>query len=126
MRIIEADLFTDIPRSIRIWLFGMMAIASIATILAFSGVERSPEPWVDPGKAVPAIDTPVLCLYLIDGEVTPVIAKMTYIFDAILNKTEFWHIDSEHAQQDLGRPYRWAILPSVPDRLLWATKRSGR
>ncbi len=127
-QLVEGRSFTSIPR----WMQTVFIIIILAMVVAlcFAVVDKqiprdSPQ-WIDPAESLPEPDTPIIGVYLIDGKQEPIRVLYFYAFDENANKTEWWKLDNDMAQVNMGRPYRWTPALIVPDVLLWSTIRDGR
>lgn len=123
--IIEGRTFTNIPGWVQFCL--VVLIAMLVILCMFLAVDKAMpdncEHWKDPAIVAPEPDKVVMGVYLIDGKEVPMAVKMVYLLDNYGMRSEFWSFDSEVAQADLGRPYRWCEIPLVPAGVLWATKK---
>ncbi len=91
--------------------------------VADKNIERDNPAWIDPRETLPPTETAIVGIYLIDGKQEPIRVMLFYNFDKNLGKLEWWQLDNDSAQNNLGRPYRWTKELIVPDNLLWASKK---
>jgi hypothetical protein len=122
---IEGRMFTKMTPEIQVALIILTCILALALCLtvADKNIKRDNPAWIDPAQELPPTETAIIGLYLIDGHQEPIRVMMFYNFDKNLGKLEWWQLDNDSAQNNLGRPYRWTRELIVPDLLLWSSKK---
>lgn len=125
--IIEGRSFPSLSTRGQAMLFLLCALLFIALGLSVAdrNITRDNPAWIDPAQEAPPTDTAIIGLYLLNGYQHPIRVKMFYNFNDDLGKMEWWQLDNDSAQHNMGRPYRWTKELIVPDMLLWAS-RNGR
>jgi len=124
---IEGRMFTRMTPEMQVALIILMCFLALALCLtvADKNIKRDNPAWIDPAQTLPPTETAIIGLYLIDGKQEPIRVMMFYNFDKEQRRLEWWCLDNELAQHNMGRPYRWTAELLVPDNLLWAS-RKGR